>query len=118
MTDPAPRLVPLRSTADAERWLGGPLALLYKHSPWCGLSTGAEREVRDFLASAPALSAAWVDVVRDRAVARYVEERTGVRHESPQVLLVAGGRVLWHASHRGVTRAALAAASADVRPAG
>ena len=41
-----------------------------------------------------------------------VQALTGVRHESPQVLLLREGRAAWHASHRGITgervRAALA----------
>jgi len=31
-----------------------------------------------------------------------------VRHESPQVLILKEGRVVWHASHYGVTATAVA----------
>ena len=34
-----------------------------------------------------------------RPVSNAVVERFGVRHESPQALLLRDGRVVWHASH-------------------
>jgi len=49
-----------------------------------------------------------VRVVEDRPVSDYIAERTGVRHESPQVIVLRAGKVRWHASHGGVTGAAIA----------
>lgn len=48
----------------------------------------------------------------DRPLSLAVAERTGVTHESPQVILLSGGRPSWHVSHRGVTAAALSEACA------
>jgi thioredoxin 1 len=39
-----------------------------------------------------------------------VAKRLGVRHETPQALLIRGGRVVWSASHFRVTGGALEAA--------
>lgn len=52
-------------------------------------------------------------------LSRTIEERTGVRHESPQVLVFRAGKVVWSASHfqiRGgaVMREVRRAASHDV----
>jgi bacillithiol system protein YtxJ len=56
-------------------------------------------------------------VREDRPLSLAVAERTGVAHESPQVILLSGGRARWHASHRAVTLAALREACAPERPA-
>ena len=53
-------------------------------------------------------------VREDRALSLAVAERTGVRHESPQAILLDGGRPIWHASHRDVTAAAVAEACRTV----
>jgi len=41
------------------------------------------------------------DVRRAHALSRAVAERTGVRHESPQVIVPRRGRAGWSASHGG-----------------
>ncbi len=90
---------------DLERVLAlsdaGPV-LLYKHSLTCGSSAYAFEEV-SALAQRSTLPVAIALVQTARAVSDEVARRFGVRHESPQVLLVQGGRVLWHTSHAGVT---------------
>jgi bacillithiol system protein YtxJ len=48
-----------------------------------------------------------VFVREDRPLSQAVAERTGVRHESPQVICLVGGRAVRHLSHREVTVAAL-----------
>jgi bacillithiol system protein YtxJ len=45
-----------------------------------------------------------------RAVSDEIERRLRVRHESPQVLLIQDGQVVWSASHFRVTAAAVLAA--------
>jgi bacillithiol system protein YtxJ len=57
-------------------------------------------------------------VREDRALSLAVADRTGVTHESPQVICLVGGRAVGHASHRGVTAAALAALLRSHRDAG
>ena len=55
---------------------------------------------------------ALVDVARDREVTWAIAARTGVRHESPQVIVLRGGRVVWTASHFAITTAAVERARA------
>ncbi len=76
--------------------------LLYKHSLTCGSSAYAFEEVST-LAERTTTPIAIVAVQTARPVSDEIARRFGVRHESPQVLLVLGGRVLWHSSHSGVT---------------
>ena len=46
-------------------------------------------------------------VQEDRPLSLVVAERTGVRHESPQVICLVGGRAAGRASHREITAATL-----------
>lgn len=94
--------------------LAAPLAVVYKHSPVCGLSTMAADQLRTFAEAHPEVPVYLIDVVRERALAREVADRTEVRHESPQVLLIRDGAVVWDASHRGVQADALAREAARV----
>ena len=98
----------IRETSALETVFEEPVAVLYKHSPLCGTSARAAREVRAFKERNPAVPVYMIDVIRDRAVAREVTRRLSVRHESPQALLVRHGAVAWSGSHGDVTADALA----------
>ncbi|MDH4063436.1 MAG: thioredoxin family protein, partial [Acidobacteriota bacterium] len=76
-----------------------------------GISAQAHAEIGDWLAvGGGALPVYLVSVREHRAVSTTIAERFGVRHESPQLLLVHGGVVRWHGSHFRVTPAAIDAA--------
>ena len=51
-----------------------------------------------------------IDVERFHALGQAVARRSGVPHESPQVVVLRGGVAVWDADHRGITAEALAAA--------
>ena len=93
--------------------------VIFQHDPSCPISRMAYREV----AGLP-IEAALVDVAHEHRLPRLLEERTGVRHESPQVLVFRDGQVVWSASHGAITRAAVgravrgAALGADPQPDG
>jgi bacillithiol system protein YtxJ len=86
-------------------------SIIYKHSPTCSLC-GWSNHVLGKLAAEEGLTLEMVDVFAQRALSNDIEAHFGVRHESPQVLIIEDGAVRWHASHRGVApdrvRAALA----------
>jgi bacillithiol system protein YtxJ len=92
-------IVPLASAADLERACAEPLAVLYKHSPRCGVCIAAEREVRFFAEGHPAIPVYWLDVVTDRPLSQLTATRIEVPHESPQVILLVAGRAIWAVSH-------------------
>ncbi|HEY3157947.1 MAG TPA: bacillithiol system redox-active protein YtxJ [Vicinamibacterales bacterium] len=90
--------------------------LLFKHSYTCGVSMEALDELVAHLndrgagTSAPQRSPAqyaMVTVQTHRAVSNAVAQKLGVRHETPQALLIREGRVVWSASHFRVTAAAV-----------
>lgn len=102
----APR--PIVDGAGLEDACAEETAVIYKHSPRCGASLAALYQLRRFMEAEPAVPVYTIDVVAGRAMAREVEQRLGVRHESPQAIVLKAGAPVWDASHRGVTAAALA----------
>ena len=90
-----------------DRALAAPEFLLFKHSLVCPTSARAFAEYETFVAAHPDVPTAWIDVIGERPWARHVAAVTGVMHESPQALFVRDGKVVWHASHGGITTKAL-----------
>lgn len=90
--------------------------LIFKHSLTCPISRTAFGEYERFLAARPdedPIDHRLIEIQNARPVSNAVAERTGVRHESPQALLLRGGDVTWHASHFSIKADALAEAVAD-----
>ncbi|MCM3784268.1 bacillithiol system redox-active protein YtxJ [Neobacillus mesonae] len=79
--------------------------LLFKHSTRCPISAHAYEEVQAYLQDSPAekINYSIVLVIEDRAVSTAAAERLGVKHESPQTILVKNGLPVWHTSHSGIT---------------
>ena len=85
--------------------------LLLKHSLTCGTSAYACEEVETFLAEPPgSVEACIVHVQTGRAISNAIANRFGIRHESPQLLLICSGQVVWHASHYRITQREIATA--------
>ncbi len=81
---------------------------LFKHSLICPTSARAWHEFEKFAAKQSDRSHIGViEIQRSREISREVEVRTGVRHQSPQALLIRGGLAVWHASHWSITERAL-----------
>lgn len=75
---------------------------IFKHSLTCPISGVAWGEFRRFVADQPSDNGAvftLIEIQYARPVSNAVAERTGVRHQSPQAILLRDGRVSWHASH-------------------
>ena len=87
--------------------------LLFKHSFSCGVSAEALDELIDHLnadmvaAGVPDPRYAIVTVQTHRDVSNAVSTKLGIRHETPQALLIRDGRVIWSASHFRVTAEAM-----------
>lgn len=75
--------------------------LIFKHSTRCSISSTAlgrlQRQWDGQKAShlAPYL----LDLIGYRQLSNSIAERYGVRHESPQVLVIEQGKCVFHASH-------------------
>jgi bacillithiol system protein YtxJ len=86
--------------------------LLFKHSYSCGISAEALDELVDHLNTDrfESIRYAMVTVQTHRDVSNAVSAKLGVRHETPQALVIRDGRVVWTASHFRVTAKAVGAA--------
>lgn len=97
----------LDSDAALDEALELPRAFLYKHSTRCGTSLRALMEVERFARSGTEIPVFAIDVVRHRSLSNEAAVRLGVRHQSPQAILIEEGRAVWHVSQSFITAAAL-----------
>ena len=99
-----PDLTAIHEIAELERLLADthdrPL-LLFKHSYTCGVSAEALDELILHLGERQTLDAryAMITVQTHRHVSNAASAKLGVRHETPQAILVRAGRAIWSASH-------------------
>ena len=93
----------LSSSGEVDSAVSGEIAILYKHSTTCPISAAAHQQMETFLERNPDAPFFMVDVHESADVSGYLEEKTGINHESPQVIVFRGGRPAWHASHYGIT---------------
>ncbi len=100
----------LARDADLTEALAAPEAVLYKHSPACWIGMIAHRQIRRFVQRHPEIPVYIVDVLAQRRLSDTISKRLQVRHESPQVIVVAGGKMIWSASHGQVRAESLAEA--------
>ncbi len=78
--------------------------LLFKHSRACGLSHEALDELRAHASRHCGRTAyRMITVQSHRRVSDEAARRLGVRHETPQAILLRDGRPVWKASHFGIT---------------
>ncbi|MGQ0722063.1 MAG: bacillithiol system redox-active protein YtxJ [Candidatus Eiseniibacteriota bacterium] len=85
---------------------------VFKHSLICSVSVWVRKAWDEFVEgrSDGALYAV-IEIQNAREVSDELARRTGVKHESPQVLLLKDGKAVWSASHWDISRESLEAAS-------
>lgn len=88
---------------------------VFKHSTRCPISASALDEYRAFVEDGEDSAHALVDVIDHRDVSNGIAARTGIRHESPQALLLHGGSVRWNESHGAITKKGLEKAIDDAK---
>jgi bacillithiol system protein YtxJ len=79
--------------------------VIFKHSISCGVSAAVYQKMIDFDGEI-----AVVEIQRARELSREIADKTGIKHESPQVLVLRNGQVVWDASHFQITSDAVAKA--------
>jgi bacillithiol system protein YtxJ len=89
----------MHSRNDVDEALGQDTAILFKHSTRCPISAAARGEMERFMELHPDAPVYMVDVNDDAEASRYLEEKTGIEHHSPQVIVTRGGKPEWHAAH-------------------
>lgn len=68
--------------------------IIFKHSTACGVSSAAYREMEKLEGQVNLL-----EVQSARDVSRELADLTGIRHETPQVIVLKDGKAVWNASH-------------------
>lgn len=110
--------LPLASIDDLDRALLASAThpiLIFKHSPTCGTSAMAHEELQDVLEDETIPAPIYLlHIQAARDVSAEIERRLTIRHESPQLLLVDNGAVVWHGSHFRVTGAQVRASLAKL----
>jgi bacillithiol system protein YtxJ len=89
----------IATEADIVTVLAEPLAVVYKHSPICPTSGLAYEEMRSLRRLQQDVPVYLVDVIQSRPLSRYIAERVGVVHASPQAIILRAGVPAWHGSH-------------------
>ena len=84
---------------DVDDALGQDTALLFKHSTRCPISAAAREQMDRVLQANPQAPVYTVDVNEATEASEYLAEKTGIQHQSPQVILAREGRAAWHANH-------------------
>ncbi len=72
--------------------------VLFKHSLTCPISAGVYQDVSNADAD--------INIIimqKARNVSDAIAQKTGVRHESPQAIILKDGKVVYHAAHYDVT---------------
>ena len=76
--------------------------VLFKHDPVCSISIMAYYEMKQLNEPIP-----MIDVKRAGPVSQTIARQTGVKHESPQVIVLRNRQAVWSASHHAITAEAV-----------
>ena len=120
MSDRVVRLTELSALDEAIASSTHRPVFVYKHSTVCPVSARAADHYHDFADDFADVDAegdadeegdgftptplfTQILVIENRDLSNEIESRLGIRHESPQLLLLRDGKVTWHASHFSIT---------------
>lgn len=74
--------------------------IVYKHSTRCSLSTMVKSRLeRDWDIDTPIY---FLDLIARRPLSNSVESISGIRHESPQIIIFKGGQPTYNSSHTAI----------------
>lgn len=87
--------------------------LIFKHSTRCGISF----QIKDLLLSATPdlveqVDLHYLDLIAHRSMSNHAATSLGIPHQSPQVILIRNGAVVYHSSHFGIKPDEILAAAA------
>jgi bacillithiol system protein YtxJ len=78
--------------------------LIFKHSTRCSISITAlgrlERNWKE--QDDQAIKPYYLDLLENRAVSNHIAEHYELQHESPQVLIISKGKLVYHESHSNI----------------
>ena len=81
---------------------------IFKHSIRCGISAMVKHQLEqtwDF--SSESMKIYYLDLIQYRAVSNAVASTFQVPHQSPQLIIIDKGEVIYHASHHAISTASV-----------
>lgn len=76
--------------------------IIFKYSTRCGINRITLRQFEKDLPSEPDFAFYFMDLVKYRSLSNEIADKFGVRHESPQLIVLKDGKVLHHSSHQDI----------------
>lgn len=76
--------------------------LIFKHSTRCSISSMALYRIEDNVKRKIA-TCYFLDLLKYRSISIKIEEQLGVKHESPQILVIENGVCIYHTSHNDIS---------------
>lgn len=78
--------------------------VIFKHSTSCPISGMAINRLERSWDSQEMsdIKPYYLDLIRHRNISNMIEEKFGIPHESPQILVIKGGNVIYDTSHMGI----------------
>lgn len=77
--------------------------LLFKHSTRCSISSMAISKFESKWNTSQPVRLLYLDLLNYRSISNEIADKTGITHQSPQAILLKGGKVLYHNSHSGIS---------------
>ena len=73
---------------------------VFKHSTRCSISSMAKSRIeREWGYSDAQIPLYYLDLIRHRDVSNHIAQATGIRHESPQLIVLKNGETIYDGSH-------------------
>ena len=78
--------------------------VIFKHSTTCGISAGAKSRLEmDWTSLDGDVVFYYLDLLAYRPISNEIASRYGVRHESPQIIVINGGTASYDTSHHRIS---------------
>lgn len=78
--------------------------LIFKHSTRCGISRMALKSFEmEFEMNENEIDLYFLDLLNYRSLSQDISSKFNVAHQSPQVLVIKNGKVIYHDSHNGIS---------------
>ena len=76
--------------------------LIFKHSTRCSISSMALNRIEDIVKQ-KITNCYLLDLLKYRSISNKIEQELGVKHESPQILVIENGVCTYHTSHNDIS---------------
>jgi len=78
--------------------------MFFKHSTRCSISSAALSKLERYweLETEKIVIPYFIDLIRYRQISDAIAQHTSIEHESPQVIILHKGKILYQATHNGI----------------